>query len=143
MAATRPDSLFSRLTNLIELAGVLVVIVAGTWELTQGRLTIGGLLVFLIYLRQLYSPNRGLSDLLNTLYEATAGAERVIEFFDQKPSVTEQEGAFTLHLPRGHVEFDSVRFSYPGNEREALADVAFEVGPGEVLALVGPSGSGK
>src|SRR5215208_2503558 len=143
MAATRLDALLTPLVNLIELAGVVVVIAAGTWELSQGRLTIGGLLVFLIYLRQLYTPVQGLSNLLNTLYEATAGAERVIEVFDQKPSVTEQEGAFTLNLPRGHVEFDSVRFSYPGNGREALSDVAFEVGPGEVLALVGPSGSGK
>jgi subfamily B ATP-binding cassette protein MsbA len=143
MAATRLDALFSPLINLIELAGVVVVIAAGTWELTQGRLTIGGLLVFLIYLRQLYTPVRGLSNLLNTLYEATAGAERVIEFLDQKPSVTEQEDALTLERARGHVEFDSVHFSYPGNEREALSDVSFEVGPGEVLALVGPSGSGK
>src|SRR5829696_8145947 len=143
MAATRLSALFSPLVNLIELAGVVVVIAVGTWELSQGRLTIGGLLVFLIYLRQLYTPVQGLSNLLNTLYEATAGAERVIEVFDQKPSVTEPEGAFALNLPRGHVEFDSVRFSYPGNEREALSDVSFEVGPGEVLALVGPSGSGK
>src|ERR687898_328313 len=143
MAATRLNALFSPLINLIELAGVVVVIAAGTWELSQGRLTIGGLLAFLIYLRQLYAPIRGLSNLLNTLYEATAGAERVIEFFDQKPSVTEQEGALALNLPQGHVEFDSVSFSYPGNEREALSDVFFEVGPGEVLALVGPSGSGK
>jgi ATP-binding cassette, subfamily B, bacterial len=143
MASTRLSALFSPLVDLIELAGVLVVIAVGTWELSQGRLTIGGLLVFLIYLRQLYAPIRGLSNLLNTLYEATAGAERVIEFLDQKPSVTEQEDAFTLKRARGHVEFDSVRFSYPGNEREALSDVSFEVGPGEVLALVGPSGSGK
>jgi len=143
MAATRLDALLTPLVNLIELAGVVVVIAAGTWELSQGRLTIGGLLVFLIYLRQLYTPVRGLSNLLNTLYEATAGAERVIEFFDQKPSVKEQEDAFALTLPQGHIEFDSVGFSYPGNEREALSDVTFEVGPGEVLALVGPSGSGK
>ena len=143
MAATRLSALFSPLINLIELAGVVVVIAAGTWELSQGRLTIGGLLVFLIYLRQLYTPIRGLSNLLNTLYEATAGAERVMEFFDQKPSVTEKEGAFHLNYPRGHVEFDSVRFSYPGNEREVLSDVSLEVGPGEILALVGPSGSGK
>jgi ATP-binding cassette subfamily B protein len=143
MAATRIDALFSPLINLIELAGIVVVIALGTWELSQGRLTIGGLLVFLIYLRQLYSPIQGLSSLLNTLYEATAGAERVIEVFDQKPSVTEQEDAFTLKRARGHVEFDSVHFSYPGKKHEALSEVSFEVGPGEVLALVGPSGSGK
>jgi subfamily B ATP-binding cassette protein MsbA len=143
MAATRLGALFSPLVNLIELVGVVVVVAAGTWELSQGRLTIGGLLVFLVYLRQLYTPIRGLSNMLNTLYEATAGAERVMEFFDQKPSVAEQEGAFVLNLARGHVEFDSVSFSYPGNEREALSEVSFEVGPGEVLALVGPSGSGK
>src|SRR5215218_8798950 len=136
MAATRLDALFSPLVNLIEVAGVGVVIAAGTWELSQGRLTIGGLLVFLVYLSQLYTPIRGLSELFNTLYEATAGAERVIEVFDQKPSVTEQEDALALNLPRGHVEFDSVRFSYPGSEREALSDVSFEVGPGEVVAVL-------
>jgi ATP-binding cassette subfamily B protein len=143
MAATRLGALFSPLINLIELAGVVVVIAAGTWELSQGRLTIGGLLVFLIYLRQLYTPVRGLSNLLNELYEATAGAERVIEVFDQKPSVRDEPWAHPLYIARGIVEFDSVRFSYPGNEREVLSDVTFEVGPGEVLALVGPSGSGK
>ncbi|MDF2702730.1 MAG: transporter related [Rubrobacteraceae bacterium] len=143
MAATRLDALSAPLVNVIQVAGVGVVIAAGTWELSQGRLTIGGLLVFLVYLSQLYGPVQGVSETLNTFYEATAGAERVIEFFDQKPSVTEQEGALALNLPQGHVEFDSVRFSYPGNEKEALSDVSFEVGPGEVLALVGASGSGK
>src|SRR5215212_1521449 len=143
MAATRLSALFSPFVNLIELAGVVAVIAVGTWELSQGRLTIGGLLVFMVYLSQLYTPIRGLSSLLNEFYTATAGAERVIEFLDQKPSVTESEDAFTLKRARGHVEFDSVRFIYPGTERAALLDLSFEVGPGEVLALVGPSGSGK
>ena len=143
MAATRLGSLFSPLVNLIELAGVIVVIAVGTYELSQGRLTIGGLLVFMVYLGQLYRPIRGLSSLLNSFYAASAGAERVIEFFDQKPSVTEREDAFTLRRSGGHVEFDSVSFRYPGAERAALLDVSLDVGPGEVLALVGPSGSGK
>jgi subfamily B ATP-binding cassette protein MsbA len=143
MAATRLGSLFSPLVNLIELAGVIVVITVGAYELSQGRLTIGGLLVFMVYLGGLYRPIRGLSSMLNSFYAASAGAERVIELLDQKPSVTEMEVAFNLRLVRGYVEFDSVRFGYPGTKRTALLDVSFDVGPGEVLALVGPSGSGK
>jgi subfamily B ATP-binding cassette protein MsbA len=143
MAATRLGALFSPFINLIELAGVVVVIAAGTWELSQGRLTIGGLLVFLVYLSQLYGPIRGLSNVLITFYEATAGAERVIEFLDQKPSVEDKPWARPLHGARGLVEFDSVRFSYPGARKATLGDVSFQMGPGEVLALIGPSGSGK
>src|SRR5215207_4364083 len=145
MKTTRLDALFTPLVDIIQVLGVGVVIGVGTWELSQGRLTIGGLIVFLVYLSQLYGPINGLSELLNTLYEATAGAERVIEVFDQKPSVREKEDAYTLERAKGHIEFDSVSFRYPGKKRKrrALSKVSFEVGPGQVLALVGPSGSGK
>jgi subfamily B ATP-binding cassette protein MsbA len=143
LAATRLGSLFSPLVNLIKLAGVIVVLAVGAYELSQGRLTIGGLLVFMVYLSQLYRPIRGLSSLLNSFYEASAGAERVIEFLDQDPSVRDEPWARPLYQARGKVEFDSVSFSYPGAEKPVLKDVSFHVSPGEVLALVGPSGSGK
>ena len=143
MASTWLTALFSPLVNLIELAGVLVVIAVGTWELSQGRLSIGGLLVFLVYLSQLYTPIRGLSSLLNKAYAAAAGAERIIEFLDQKPSVRERGSAVTLRRAYGRIEFDAVSFRYPETERAALSGVSFGVGPGEILALVGPSGAGK
>jgi ATP-binding cassette, subfamily B, bacterial len=143
MAATRLSSLFSPLVNLIELAGVIVVVAFGAYQLSQGRLTIGGLLVFLVYLGQLYRPIRGISSLLNSFYAASAGAERIIEFLDHEPAVTEKEGALKLRRAEGRVEFDGVSFGYPEAGRRALSDVSFAVGPGEVLALVGPSGAGK
>lgn len=143
MASTRLKALFTPLINLIELTGVIVVLGLGTWELAQGSLTLGGLLAFLAFLSQLYSPIRRLSRLTNTIYAASAAAERVIEFLDQQPSVTEKTDAVSLPEPRGVVDFDDVSFRYPETGRDALSSVSFRAEPGETLALVGPSGAGK
>lgn len=143
MAATRLSSLFSPLVNMIELAGIVVVVAFGAYQLSRGNLTVGGLLVFMVFLGQLYRPVRGLTGLINSFYAASAGAERIIEFLDEEPSVTEREDAVDLRGVGGRVEFDGVSFRYPGKERPTLDDVSFSVGPGEALALVGPSGAGK
>ncbi|HEX5849890.1 MAG TPA: ABC transporter ATP-binding protein [Rubrobacter sp.] len=143
LAATRLGSLFSPLVNMIELAGVIVVVAFGTYQLSQGRLSVGGLLVFLLYLSQLYGPVRGISGLLNTFYSATAGAERVIEFLDRSPSVKENPWARPLPPARGTVEFDSVSFGYPGAPRPSVENLSFRVRSGQTLAIVGPSGAGK
>jgi ABC-type multidrug transport system fused ATPase/permease subunit len=136
-------ALFTPLVDLIQLAGVLTVLGVGTWELSQGRLSLGGLLAFLAYLSQLYSPIRGLSRLTNTIYAASAAAERIIEFLDQRSSVTEKVDATPLPHALGVVEFEEVSFRYPEMDLKALSSVSLRATPGETLALVGPSGAGK
>jgi ABC-type multidrug transport system fused ATPase/permease subunit len=143
MASTRVRGLFSPLINMIELAGGLIVIGLGTWELSQGRLTLGGLLAFLTYLTQLYSPIRGLSRLTNTIYSASASAERVIELLDERPAVTEPERPAGLGRASGAVAFEGVSYRYPEAASDALQELAFAAQPGETIALVGASGAGK
>ena len=143
MASTRLKALFSPLIDLVEVAGALVVLAAGTWALSQDRISIGGLLAFLAYLSQLYSPVRSLSRLAGRLLSATAGAERIAELLEERPSVPERPAAASLGHASGGVRFDAVRFRYPGTSRPALDGLSFALEPGSTLALVGPSGAGK
>jgi ATP-binding cassette subfamily B protein len=143
MTATRLRAGFGPLVELIELAGVLVVMAYGTVKLSDGALSLGGLLVFMAYLSKLFSPVRGLSRLTTGLFAASASAERVIEFLDERPSVADPVEPLPVGRRRGEVRFDGVRFAYPGAAGEALRGVDLHVGPGEVVALVGPSGAGK
>jgi ATP-binding cassette, subfamily B, bacterial len=143
MASTRLRALYSPLIDLIELAGAMLVIGLGTWELSRNAMTLGELLVFLTFLTQLYSPIRGLGKLANSIYSASAAAERIIEFLDLEPSVADRPGAVSLGRAGGEIELQQVGFRYPGTNRNALTEVSLRVAPGQVLALVGPSGAGK
>ena len=141
MASTRLKALFTPLVECIDLAGALLVIGMGTWELSRGQLSVGGLLAFLAYLSQLYSPIRGLSRLSNTIFSASAGAERIVELLEQEPAVHERPSAVSFRP--GEVVVDQVGFRYPGASSDAVRDLSFRIEPGETLALVGASGAGK
>ena len=143
LASTRIRGLFTPLVDLIELLGVMFVIVLGTVAVTSGDLTIGGLLVFITYLTQLYGPVRDLSSLSNTIFKAAAGAERVIELLDEEPRIVDRPGAVQLPRARGVIELDDVTFTYPGTAVPALGGVSLRAEPGQTVALVGHSGSGK
>jgi ATP-binding cassette, subfamily B, bacterial len=173
LAATRIRALFSPVTDLFEVAGVLLILGLGLVELVNHRLTLGDLLAFLIYVSQLYAPARGLAGLANTVYAATAGAERVIELLDRKPTPAPRlvrpapltrpalgapaagdgaadnvaadnvAAAATARPLRRGIEFNGIRFGYPGQQVEAVSDVSFAVPRGRCVAVLGPSGSGK
>lgn len=143
MTATRLSAAFAPLIDLVEVAGTLMVAGLGTWMLVRGELSLGGLLAFAAYLSQLYNPVRSLGRLVNSVYAASAAAERVIELLDEEPQVSDRPDALVLPRSRGCVNLDQVSFGYPGTGSEVLHDVTFTAEPGQVVALVGASGAGK
>jgi ATP-binding cassette subfamily B protein len=143
LAATRLGALFAPIVGLIELAGGLLVIGWGTWALSQGRLTLGGLFAFLTFLGLLYRPVRDLGHVATSMFEASAAAERVLELLDREPLVADLPGARRVGQARGEIELDAVSFSYPGVSQPALQSASLRIDPGETLLVVGPSGAGK
>ncbi|HEY2207191.1 MAG TPA: ABC transporter transmembrane domain-containing protein [Pseudonocardia sp.] len=143
MSATRLQAVFGPLTELIEVIGVLLVVGLAVWELASGRISIGQLLVFMAYLAQLYGPIQGLSGMMNSMYAASAGAERVIEILDEAPTVSDPDEPVGLVRATGEMVATGVSFTYPGTDRPALSGVDLSIAAGQTVAVVGASGSGK
>jgi ABC-type multidrug transport system fused ATPase/permease subunit len=139
----RLKALVTPLIDGVQGVAALTVLALGTLALRDGDLTVGGLLVFIAYVTQLFSPVRQLATQYNLIAGATAGAERVIEFFNYRPTVVDAPDAVPLPPASGAVEFDSVTFRYPGTRTNAVEGVSLHVAPGETVALVGDSGAGK
>ncbi len=127
--------------NLPQL-GLALVLFFGGWMVIDGRLGIGAILAFNAYLLMLQAPFMMLGQLVMMGQRAKASAERIFEILDEQPEIVERPGSYDLVEPRGAVEFHHVRFAYRPNET-VLDDVTFAVTPGETVALVGRTGSGK
>ncbi|MEU6128072.1 ABC transporter ATP-binding protein [Saccharopolyspora sp. NPDC047091] len=143
LSAARIGGLFEPLVDLLEVLAIMAIVGVGIWELASGRITLGGLLAFLVYLSQLYSPVSNLGQLSNVIYGAAASAERILELFDQRPHVPAPREPKRLDRVRGAMRLDDVGFHYPGTADEVLHDVNLTADPGERVAIVGASGAGK
>ncbi|HWQ59214.1 MAG TPA: ABC transporter ATP-binding protein [Clostridia bacterium] len=130
------------LMNVINnLTFTLTAIAGGALSVSYG-LAIGTVVSFLSYSKQFAQPLNNIASLFNSIQQALAGAERVFEILDRAEEAPDTGDAIALSAPRGGVRFEGVCFSYD-KERPVLRDVSFDVKPGEVVALVGETGSGK
>jgi ABC-type multidrug transport system fused ATPase/permease subunit len=128
--------------DLLEAAGLSLVMAVGAAQVWAGAASVGDLVVFLSYLNKLYTPMKSLSKISVVLAKARASSERIGDLLGARPEIVDRPGALQAPRLAGGIEFRDVSFRYDLG-RPALARISFRILPGEKVALVGPSGSGK
>jgi subfamily B ATP-binding cassette protein MsbA len=135
-------SAFGPLMTFLGFGALAAVLWFGGREVLEGRLTAGSLIAFLVYGINIAGALGTFTGLWTQLQEAVGASRRIFELLDEVPEIRDAADARPLPPVKGRVTFEHVSFSYPGSER-VLRDINLEIQPGEVLALVGPSGAGK
>jgi len=128
--------------QMISALGMVLVLWFGADREMRGTLSLGTLVAFASYITAFYQPVADLIQINNTIQQALAAAERIFQFLDERPEVVERPGAVDLVDAQGHVQYDHVWFSYVEG-KPVLKDVVVDAQPGEIIALVGHTGSGK
>jgi subfamily B ATP-binding cassette protein MsbA len=132
---------------IIEFFGAVTIVGLLTYareQIKAGQMTTGDFMSFVTALLLLYEPVKRLAGIHNIFQQAAGASQRVFEYLDRKPLVSEKPGARELDGFRESILYDRVSFQYPDAPNgEALKEVTFEVRKGEVVAVVGPSGAGK
>jgi len=119
-----------------------LVALSGGYLAATSMLSIGTVITFLTYSKQFAHPLNNIAGMFTTIQQALASAERIFEILDETEETPDSPQAVNIKKPKGHIIFDKVSFSYT-QDRPVLIDVSFEVKPGEVIAIVGETGSGK
>ncbi|MGH2390371.1 MAG: ABC transporter ATP-binding protein [Chloroflexota bacterium] len=115
----------------------------GAVRIDHGDMQVGSLIAFTQYAMQIMFAMLMLSMMFVMVPRAAAAAGRINEVLDTVPDINDPEQARRPGADRGHIEFQHVTFRYPGAEQPAVSDISFAVGPGEVTAIIGGTGSGK
>jgi ATP-binding cassette, subfamily B, bacterial len=135
---------FTPLVQNLPQVGLALVLVFGGYMVIQGNLSYGAILAFNAYLLMLQAPFMMLGMLIMMGQRAAASADRIYEIIDEQPTVTDKDEAIDLVDSKGDVRFTHVDFAYASDpERLVLGDFDLHIGPGETVALVGRTGSGK
>jgi ATP-binding cassette, subfamily B, bacterial len=138
----RMSAVMSRSINSVSAIGLASVIFVGALEVLEGRMSLGGVLVFVSYVRGIYKPVKEVVKLSSKITRATVGAQRISEILELKPDIQDKPDALRASGLRGEIAFSKVSFGYTP-DKQTLQDTTFLISPGQRVALVGASGAGK
>ncbi len=142
LTALKISGIFHPSVEFISSLGTVLVVAFGGYLAWKEGLKVEDVVAFLLYLGLFYAPVTGLANLLESMQQSMAGAERVLDVLDAPCEVVDKKDAISLKEVRGDIEFEHVSFSYEVGGT-VLDDVSFHCEPGKMLALVGPTGVGK
>lgn len=133
---------FMPLTELLSSIAVAIILWYGGGEILQNRLSLGELVAFISYMRLFFQPLRELSQKYSVVQSAMASAERIFQLLDKESEIEQQKDQYKLENVEGKLEFSDIVFGYDP-ENPVLHKVSFQLRPGQTVALVGTTGSGK
>jgi subfamily B ATP-binding cassette protein MsbA len=142
MKQTRLRAAFGPLVSFFGFAAITGVLWVGGKEVLSGRLTAGALIAFLVYGINIAASLGSFTSLYTQLQEAAGATRRLFDILDTQPDIRDMPQALELSRISGNIRFEDVSFAYEGSDR-VLYRINLDIQPGEVLALVGPSGAGK